>query len=197
MRHVALLAVAGAGIEEVSRRRVVAETEALIGGGGKERQRLILHDQIADRIEDRLALVELDPERRVRAVADEDVGAGIDRGAGKRAGEIGGLGELALGLGRDEACVAIFVAVEVEHHPVGLPARLAHGAQVALDVSFIAFARDLEAVAAHEGLVQQRDRFLALGADLAVAEEMLALARALLLEAELAADASELNESFA
>src|SRR5262249_40359556 len=70
-------------------------------------------------------------------------------------------------------------------------------AQVALDVGLVAFARHLEAVAAHEGLVQQRDRFRALGADLAVAEEMLPLARTLLLEAELAADALELIEGFA
>src|SRR5262245_55672569 len=197
MRHVALLAVAGAGIEEVGGRRVIAEAEALVGGGGEERQRLVLHDQVADRIEDRLAVVELDPERRVRAVADEDVGAGIDRGAREGAGEIGGLGELALGLRRHQARVAILMAVEVEHHPVGLPARLAHGTQVALDVGLVALARDLEAVAAHERLVQQRDRFLALGAHFAVAEEMPALARALLLEAEPAADALELNEGFA
>src|SRR6185369_240561 len=117
MRHVALLAVAGAGIEEVGRCRVVAESEALVGDGGKERQRLVLHDQVADRIEDRLALVELDSERRVRAVPDEDVGPGVDGGARKGAGEVGGLGELALGLGGDEARMAIFMAVEVDHDP--------------------------------------------------------------------------------
>src|SRR5882724_12768157 len=130
-------------------------------------------------------------------MADEDVGAGVDRRACKGAGEIGGLGQLALGLGRDQARVAIFMAVKVDHHPVGLPARLPHGAQVALDIGLVAFARNLEAVAAHEGLVEQRDHLVALGADLAVAEEMPALARALLREAKLAADALELLEGFA
>src|SRR5215475_12450348 len=47
------------------------------------------------------------------------------------------------------------------------------------DVGLVALARHLEAVAAHERLVEQRDHLVALGADLAVAEEMLALARAL------------------
>src|SRR5712671_3066306 len=65
VRHMALLAVAGAGIEKISRCGVMAEPDALVGDGGKERQRLVLHDQVADRIENRLALVELDPERRV------------------------------------------------------------------------------------------------------------------------------------
>src|SRR3954471_18658176 len=59
MRHMALLAIAGAGIEEVGRGRIVAEPEALVGDGREERQRLVLHDQVADRIEDRLAVVEL------------------------------------------------------------------------------------------------------------------------------------------
>src|SRR5215470_16886748 len=197
VRDVALLAVAGASVEEVGRCCVAAEAEALIGRGGKEWQRLVLHDQVADRIKDRLALVELDSERRMRAVADEDIGAGIDRQSREGAGEIRGLGELALSLGRDEAGMAIFVAVEVEHDPIGLPARLPDPAQIVLDVGLVAFARDLEAVAAHEGFVQQRDRFRALGANLAVAEEMLALARTFLLEAKLATDALELIEGFA
>src|SRR5712671_3653628 len=130
-------------------------------------------------------------------MADEDVGAGVDRRAREGAGEIGGLGQLALSLGRDQARMAIFMAVEVDHDPVGLPACFAYRAQVALDVGLVAFARHLEAVAAHEGLVEQRDHLVALGADLAVAEEMLALARALLREAKLAADALELLEGFA
>src|SRR5262245_4013313 len=51
---VALGAVAGAHIEEVGRRRVVAKAEALVGPGREARQRLVLHDEIAERIEDRL-----------------------------------------------------------------------------------------------------------------------------------------------
>src|SRR5262245_37342513 len=89
------------------------------------------------------------------------------------------------------------MTVEVEHDPVGLPPRLPDPAQVVLDVGLFTFARDLEAVAAHEGLVEQGDRLLALGADFGLAEEMLALAHAFLLEAELAADALELVEGLA
>jgi hypothetical protein len=37
MRHVALRAVAGAGVEEVGRGRVVAEPEALVGDSREER----------------------------------------------------------------------------------------------------------------------------------------------------------------
>src|SRR5262245_43236836 len=133
----------------------------------------------------------------MRAVPDEDVDAGVDRGAREGAGEIGGLGELALRFRRQQAAMAVFMAVEVEHDPVGLPPRLPDPAQVVLDVGLVALARHLEAVAAHEGLVQQRDRLLALGAHFALAEEVLALAGALLLEAELAADAFELVEGFA
>src|SRR4051794_13549194 len=91
----------------------------------------------------------------------------------------------------------IFMAVEVHYDPVGLTARLAHGAQIALDVGLVALACHLEAVATYEGLVQQRDHLVALGTDLAIAEEMLALTRALLLKAELATDAFELLERFA
>src|SRR5262245_17535113 len=127
----------------------------------------------------------------MRAMANENVSASVNRRACEGACEVGGLGQLALGLGGDEARVAIFVAVKVNHDPVGLPARFSHGAQVALNVGLVAFACHLEAVAAHEGFVEQRDQLVALGADLAVAEEVLALARALLLEAELAADALE------
>src|SRR5215510_6790521 len=97
VRHVALLAVARAGIKEIRRRRVVPELKTLVSDGGKERQRLILHDQVADRIEDRLAVVELDSERRMRAVPNEDVGARVDRRARKGAGEVGRFGQLALG----------------------------------------------------------------------------------------------------
>src|SRR5262249_23204368 len=142
-------------------------------------------------------LVELDAERRVRAVADEDVDAGIDRRAGKGAGEIRRLRQLALRLRRDQARVAIFVAVKMEYDPVGLPPRLLDPAQVVGDVGGIAFARDLEAVAAHERLVQESDGLVTFGTHLGLAEEMLALARALLFEAELAADAPELIEGFA
>src|SRR5262245_8708873 len=89
------------------------------------------------------------------------------------------------------------MAVEVEHDPVGLPPRLLDPAQIVLDIRLVALACDLEAVAAHEALAQERQFVLPVGAHFGLAEKMLALARTLLLEAELTADALELVERLA
>src|SRR5262249_50446647 len=99
--------------------------------------------------------------------------------------------------GRGQARLAVFGAVEMKHDPVGLPPRLSDPAQVVFDVGWIARAGHLEPVAAHEPLVEERDLLRALGRDFRLAEEMLALAGALLLEAKLATHALELLEHFA
>ena len=52
--------------------------------------------------------------KRLASMANENVGAGVDRSVCKGAREVGGLGQLALGLGRDEACVAIFMPATSE-----------------------------------------------------------------------------------
>src|SRR5207253_9130564 len=101
--------------------------------------------QAAKRIKDRLALVELDPKRRVRAVADDDVGTRIDCHMGKGAHEVGGVIELGLGLRRNEARLRVFMAVEVKDDPISLTPRLPDPAQIVLDIRRGAFTRDLEA----------------------------------------------------
>src|SRR5205807_9443664 len=68
MRHVPLLAAPGAGVEEIGRCRIFPKIEAGIGLGREYRHGLVCENEIAERIEDRPALVELDPERRVRAM---------------------------------------------------------------------------------------------------------------------------------
>src|SRR5262249_52757600 len=103
MRDVTFLAVAGSGIKKVGRRRVVAEPEPLVCRCGKERYRFVLEDQTADRMKDWPAPVKLDAKRRVRAMADDDVGAGLDRRVRKGAHEFGRFAELALGLGTEQA----------------------------------------------------------------------------------------------
>ena len=67
-------------------------------------------------------------------MADKDIGARVDRRAREGAREIGGLLQFGLVLRREQARLAVFVAVQVEHDPIGLPSRLPDPAQVVLDV---------------------------------------------------------------
>ena len=76
------LVAVGAGIEEVGRRRLVTEPEASVGLGRKHRDGVVLEQEVAEAVEDRLALVDLDGRDGVDAVSHDDIGAGIDRRMG-------------------------------------------------------------------------------------------------------------------
>src|SRR6266850_5041655 len=90
--------------------------------------------------------------------------------------------------------MAVFVAVEVDDDPIGLPARFLDPAQILFEVGPVALARNLEAVATNEPLVQQRQFFFALDRNFRPAEKVRALPNAFLLETEFAAHALELFE---
>ena len=89
--RVAFFTAGGAGVEEVGRRRFEVEIEAFVGVGGKEADGFILKDEIADAVENRFALIDFDAHREMRAVADEDVGAFVDRLVRELGDEVGGL----------------------------------------------------------------------------------------------------------
>ena len=108
-----------------------------VAGGGRGRQpeplgevprllrdRLVLDDEVAERVEDRLALVELDAAIQVRAVAEHDVGPRVDGPVGEFDGEVR----------RVLAGGARLVAVHRDDHPVRELARLGDPAEVELQV---------------------------------------------------------------
>ena len=90
----AFFAAVGAGVEEVGRRRLEIEIETFVGIGGKEADGFVLKDEIADAVEDRFAFINFHAHREVRAVADENVGAFVDRLVGEPGDEVGGLFQL-------------------------------------------------------------------------------------------------------
>src|SRR5690242_1062964 len=123
MRDMAFGAAAGARIEEVGWRGIMAEPEAGIGLRREAAHALVLEDEIADRVEDRLAFVDFHAERRMRSVADEDIGAGIDTLPREGRHEIRRLLEVNLGCRRGNALMRELVAVETHQHPIGLAPR--------------------------------------------------------------------------
>ena len=96
----ALVEVVARVVEVVDVRRG-PEVERLVVFARQAQQRFVLENEIAEAVHDRLALVHLDAAQHVRAVTDEQVGAGIDHRARKRDQEVG----------RQEAISAAFVGV--------------------------------------------------------------------------------------
>src|SRR5687767_14337651 len=74
----AFAAAACASVEKIARGRVMTKPEARISFRRKAAHAFVLKDKIADRVEDRLAPVDLDAERGMRAVPDKYVRARID-----------------------------------------------------------------------------------------------------------------------
>src|SRR5262249_43330510 len=70
----------GARVEEGGGRRLMRQAEALISLRRKHLDSVVLEDEVAEAVEDRPAAIDLDPEREMRAVPGDHVGAGIDRG---------------------------------------------------------------------------------------------------------------------
>ena len=86
---VAFFAAVGSGIEEVRRRGFEIEVKAFVGIGWKKADGFILKNQIADAVEDRPAFINFNAQRKMRAMTDEDVGAGIDGLMGEFHHEVG------------------------------------------------------------------------------------------------------------
>ena len=114
---------------------------ALVAVVGDAADELRLREEIADAVDDRLALVDLDPQRVVPAMADVDVGAGVDRGVRELAHE-------------HRRLVAALAVGDVEmvgdDDEVGHLLRLVDRAQIAFQVALVAAALDLELVAGDE-----------------------------------------------
>src|SRR4051812_28623182 len=83
------------------------------------------------------------------------------------------------------------MAVKARDHPVRLPARFANPAQVVLDVGLAAGGGLAERFAANDVFAEQLELFLAFDAGFGFAVEVLAIARARLLETEFAVHALE------
>ena len=82
------LVVLGAPVVEVRDMGVRPEVVGFVVLARQAQQRLVLEDEVTEAVEDRLAFVDLDAAQHVRAVAGEDVGAGIHHGAGERHQEL-------------------------------------------------------------------------------------------------------------
>ena len=78
----------------------------------------------------------------MRAVADEYIGALIDRLTSELRDEIGALLEFGAGARREQARPAEFVAVGADDQPVRLPARFANPAQIILQVALVGLGFD-------------------------------------------------------
>src|SRR5262245_38406592 len=74
---------------DLSRRQIGFGAEALVAVGRDLGDQLVLADEVAQAVEDRLALVELQPAQQMRAMADHEIGACIDHRARKGADELG------------------------------------------------------------------------------------------------------------
>jgi hypothetical protein len=85
----AALASVGAGLEEVSWGLVVAEGEAAVAFVWHPGDRLVLEDEVAEAVEDRFALVDLDATQEMRPVVGEQVTALVDGPVGERDQEVG------------------------------------------------------------------------------------------------------------
>jgi hypothetical protein len=117
-------ALIGARIEEIGRRRLVRQAEALIGFRRKHLDGIVLEDEIAKAVKDRMAAIDLDTEREMRAMACHHVGASVDRGARELDVEVSHLLHADVRHRGQAAADAELVRMEREDHPVRLPARL-------------------------------------------------------------------------
>ena len=171
-----------------------SEIEALVGVGGKKADGLVLKNEIADAVEDRLAFVDFNAHGEVRAMADENVGAFVDRLVRELGHEVGGLFQFRAAARGEQTGAAEFVAVDADDDPVGLAARFADPSQVVLQVALVGFGRDRETFAGNVAIAEQA-QLRGLGvANFLVAVKMFARSLVALFKAELAADAFQLLE---
>src|SRR5262245_33634145 len=190
----AALAPIGASIEEISGRRLMRQAEPLISLCRKYLDGVVLEDEIAKAVKDRLAAIDLDAKREMRSMARHHIGTGVDRGARELDVEVGHLLHADVRRGGQAAAGAEFMAVKREDHPVGLPACLLDLPQDRVGILAIDPGRHLEAVASaklapHEGELVIRVARCLLGA-----EECRAVAGAFGSEPELVAAAFELGK---
>lgn len=114
-----------AALVELRRTGLRAELVPAEGVVRQETDCVVLHDEVTEPVEDRLALVELDALVTVRTVAHDDVRARIN-------GLVGHLDEV---IGRVVGAVPVEAAVQAEDHPVGYGPGLTDLAEVGRPVA--------------------------------------------------------------
>jgi len=186
--------VAGARIEKIGRRRFVVETEATIGFRGKDRDIIVLENEIAEAVEDRPALIDFDAQSQVRPVTGNNIGTRLDRRMRKIDGKPRRLFEADIRRGGQRSSRTEFMIVQREDHPIRLAPRLSDPAQIGFGIRRLDLGRDGEAGAALEAMAEEIDRIGAVFGRLLRAEEHRTLARALLRLAELFADMRQRGE---
>src|SRR6266545_8215112 len=145
-----LFAMIRARVPPIGGRCLSVKVEALIRIGGKGFHCLVLENKIANAVKNRLALVNLNSKRDMRAVPDEQIGARSDRLAGKSQDEIGRLFAFS-----DVACFAQALATELvpmktHHHPIGLPAGFANPPEILFEILVVHACTQGESLAGHE-----------------------------------------------
>ena len=107
-------------------------------------------------------------------MADEDVGAFVDRLVREAGDESGGFFELRPAARGQQACAAKLVAVNAHDQPVRLAPCLANPTQVVLQVALVGLGFDRETLAAHIAIAQQAQFGGFCVGNLLIAVEMLA-----------------------
>ena len=133
---------------EVADLRLAAEADRLVRVRWKPEERLVLEDEIADAVEDRLPLVDLDAAHDVRTVADDDVRAGVDHRVREGNQKVCGLGSI----------FSAFVGVNADDGGIGHASRAAHDAHHAFDVRLVRLGARAGLIAADEAAAEQRQR---------------------------------------
>ena len=88
--------------------QLVIGAKAIVGLAWKLANHFVLADEIAEAVKDRLALVEFHPAQKMRAVANDDIRAGVNHGMGKLYDEIGGF----------IFFVGVFMGMDADHSDV-------------------------------------------------------------------------------
>ena len=86
----AFFAAGRPGVEKNGRCCFQVEVESFVGVGREKSDGFILKDEIADTVENRLALVDFNAHWKMRAVADDHVGAFVDGLVREAGDEVGG-----------------------------------------------------------------------------------------------------------
>ena len=185
-----------AGVQEVSRCCLVAKAEAPIGFRGKLLHRVVLKYEVAQTVEDRTTPVDLCTKCQVRAVAGDDVSAGIHGRAGELDSKGSGVLQAGIARGVPAAAITKLVRVKAEDQPVALAASLGNGTQIGIGIRAARACAHGKALGTLELLTEHGDAIRRFLAKLTGAVELPAVASAFLRQAQPLADAGQCSEGF-
>lgn len=123
------------------------EAESFKRISGHVAQRIVLHDEIAEAVKDRLLAIDLDAHENMRAMAGKNIGTRIDTAVSEVTDEVGLHRNFGALLRRQPASSNHVLVVQAHDYPIGLAPRLANLAQILFHVVFVAGGPNVERVA--------------------------------------------------